>query len=154
LAATTAPLSKLTINLSGDVFHNEIDATNLGYSGTKSAINWSGKLSTAYAWTKATSFQLETNYTARQLTPQGYYAPRFVANFGVKHEFKDRKFVMVFTISDIFNSLKEETVLNTPTLVDDSTRHRSARILSLGLVYNFGLTKKPKAEKLQFDNSM
>jgi outer membrane receptor protein involved in Fe transport len=154
LAATTSPLPKLNVNLSGDIFHNEIDASNLGYSGTKSALNWSGKLSTAYAWTKATSFQLDTNYTARRLTPQGYYAPRFVTNFGVKHEFQDRKFIMVLTISDIFNSLKEETVLNTPTLRDDSTRHRSARILSLGLIYNFGLTKKPKSEKLQFDNSM
>lgn len=154
LATTQSPLPKLTINLSGDVFHNEIDASNLGYSGTKSAINWSGKLSTSYAWTKATSFQLDTNYTARRLTPQGYYAPRFVANFGVKHEFKDRKFILVFTISDLFNSLKEETILNTPTLTEDSTRHRSARIMSLGLIYNFGLSKKPKSEKLQFDNSM
>lgn len=61
---------------------------------------------------------------------------------------------MVLTISDIFNSLKEETFLNTPTLTEDSTRHRSSRILSLGLIYNFGLTKRPKSEKLQFDNSM
>ena len=62
---------------------------------------------------------------------------------------------MVATVSDLFNSLKEETKLNTPALRDDFIRRRSSRLFSLGLVYTFGTTKaKAKDDTLQFDNQL
>jgi len=94
-----------------------------------------------------------TTAPIKRLTPQGYREPTFVANTGFKHEFKNKKFSAVFTVADLFNSLKEETKLNTPVLQDDSTRRRSSRIFSVGLIYNFGSSKAkgPKSDSLQFE---
>jgi outer membrane receptor protein involved in Fe transport len=156
LAATTSPIAKVNLNASGNVYYNKIDASNLGYTTRQSAVAWSGKLSAEYAWTKATFFQLNAIYTARRLTPQGEREPGFVTNLGFKHDFKDKKFSVLATLSDAFNTLKEETKLNTPVLHDDSIRRRSSRLVSLGLVYNFGSGKKPKGkgDKLEYDSEL
>jgi outer membrane receptor protein involved in Fe transport len=155
LAATTTPWAALSLNASGDVYYNEIDASNLGYSTTLSTYAWAGKLSADYAWSKATTWQLNCIYTAKRLTPQGYRRPTFVTNLGLKHELKGRNVSLVFTVSDLFNSLKEETVLNTPALREDATRRRSSRIFYAGVVYAFGAGKKKgKDDALQFDNQL
>lgn len=155
LAATTSPWKALSLNASGDVYYNQIDASNLGYSSSKSTIAWAGKLSADYTWTPQTLLQFNCTYNAKRLTPQGYRLPTFVANTGIKHDFRGKKWSWVFTVSDVFNSLKEETRLSTPTLVDDSTRRRSSRYFSTGLIYSFGSAKKKgKGDALQFDNQL
>jgi len=58
-------------------------------------------------------------------------------------------------VSDLFNSLKERTVIDTPVLHEDVTRRRSSRIIYAGLIFNFGkAVKKKKDDTLQFDSSL
>ncbi len=153
LAATASPLGKLTVNASGDIYYNEIDASNLGYSSRQSTMAWSGKLSADYALSQSSLLQLNTNYTAKRLTPQGYREPTFVANVGFKHTFRDRRLSVVVTVSDLFNSLKNERKLDVPGLHDDYIWRRSSRIVYLGMTYRFGSSKgTPKEEQLQYDN--
>ncbi len=153
LAATVAPWQPLLVNASASAYYNQIDAGNLGYRTARSAYAWAGKLSVEYNWSKSVALQLNSNYTGRRLTPQGYRQPTFVANLGLKHELAGRRVTLFVAISDLFNSLKEETRLETPTLRDDSTRRRSSRFFYGGLVYNFGTAaKKAKGDVLQFDN--
>ena len=62
---------------------------------------------------------------------------------------------VVFTVSDLFNTLKEETVLNTPLLRDDSMRRRSSRIVYASVIYTFGGPKKKgKNDSIQYDNNL
>lgn len=154
LAATVSPWKALSLNASGDLYSSQISAANLGYAGDRSAFAWTGKGSVEYSSSKATLWQLNANYSARRLTPQGYRLPTFVANFGVKHDFKGRRWSAVFTISDLFDSLKDETRLDTPTLHDDALRRRSSRNFSAGLIWNFGSPKKGKVDAFQFDNQI
>ena len=155
LAANATPWEKLTLNTSADIYYNQIDASNLGFSNGQSTLAWTGKLSLDYAYSKTSLFQLNTHYTAKRLTPQGYREPTFVANIGFKHDFKNKKLSFIATVSDLFNSLREETILTTPGLRDDSTRRRSSRIFSAGFVYTFGTSKaKAKGDALQFDNQL
>jgi len=52
------------------------------------------------------------------------------------------------------DSLRERTLIDTPTLHDEITRRRSARIVYVGIIYNFGKgKKKPKDDSLQYDNA-
>jgi outer membrane receptor protein involved in Fe transport len=155
VAATLSPTDKLTLNASGNLFRSQIDASNLGYDTRQSTFAWAGKLSAEYAFSKASLVQFNANYTAKRLTPQGYREPAFVANIGFKHELRSRKLTLVATVSDLFNSLKDETKLDTPVLHDDFTRRRSSRIIYLGIIYSFGAQKgKSKDDALQFDNQM
>lgn len=155
LAATVSPWSKLSLNASGDVFYNQIDASNLGYASNKSAVACAGKVSADYKASKSTTIQLNANYSAKRLTPQGYRLPIFVANIGLRHDLKNRNLSFVFTISDLFNTLSEETRLDTPVLRDDSTHRRASRIFYAGFIYTFGSSKKKqKNDALQYDNQL
>ena len=154
LAATTE-IGLAAINLSANLYRNQIDASNLGFSSSRSANAWSAKLNVDLHASKAMLVQLNTNYSAARLTPQGERSPMFVANVGLRREFKDKKTSFVLTVSDLFNTLRERSVIDTPTLHDDSSRRRSSRLIFLGIVKNFGQPgKKPKDDSMKFDNSL
>ncbi len=143
----------LSVNSSANIYYNEIDASALGYGKSMSTMAWAGKLSASYAFSKATVLQFNENYTAKRLTPQGYRLPTFVANIGLRHDFKNRNVALILTVSDLFNSLKESGRIDTPILHDDTTRRRSSRIVYAGFIYTFGAAKKrSKDDALQFDN--
>jgi outer membrane receptor protein involved in Fe transport len=152
--AATRPLgSRVSLNFSSNVFYSEIDAANLGFAGNRSTIAWDAKLNVDWHITKNDVIQLNSNYSAKRLTPQGYRLPTYVANLGLRHDFKSRNMAFVLTVSDLFDSLRERTIINTPTLRDDITRRRSSRIIYAGFVYSFGTSaKKRKDDALQFDN--
>ncbi len=155
LAATGDLGQNLTLNFSSNAFYSEIDASNLGYSARRSAIAWNAKLNASWRATKADLVQFNANYTAKRLTAQGDRLPTFIANLGWRHDLQDRKTAFVVTVSDVFNSLQERSIIHTPVLHDDITRRRSARIVQAGFIYNFGKpAKKPKKDDLQFDTSL
>ncbi len=154
LAATTDFGPKVALNFSANAFYSEIDATNLGFAGNRHTIAWDAKLNLNWHATKADSVQVDANYSAKRLTAQGYRLPTALANLGWRHDFADRKYAFTLTVSDVFDSLKERVVIDTPTLHDEISRRRSARIIYAGFVYNFGKAKKGKKDDLQFDNSL
>jgi len=146
---------QLTLNFSSNLFFNTIDASNLGFSSTKSAVAWLAKLGGTMRLEKNTLLQFNANYTSARLTPQGSRRPSFVANAGLRHDLWEKRVALVLTVADLCNSLKETTELATPTLREVIVRRRSARIIYVGILYNFG--KKPKKssdEVMKFDNSI
>ncbi len=155
LAATRNLGGNISLNLSSNFYRTEIDASNLGFASRQSALAWSAKIGADIHASKKTVFQLNSNYTAKRLSPQGYRMPAFVANLGLRHNFPDKKTAFVFTVSDVFNSLKERTILDTAFLHEESTRRRSARVFHAGFIYSFGkATKKTKDDALPFDNQL
>lgn len=155
LSVTTDLGKRVSLNFSSNTFFNTIDASNLGFTGTKSDISWLAKLGASVRLPKATLLQFNTNYVSTRLTPQGTRRPTFIANLGLRKEFKEKKIAVVVTVSDIFNSLKESSLLDTPLLKEEITRRRSSRIVYLGLSYSFGQqSKKSKDETLKFDESI
>jgi outer membrane receptor protein involved in Fe transport len=142
-------------NLGANVFYEQIDATNLGFSGTKSAISWSGNLNCNLNLATATMFQLNTNYRSLRLTPQGEFKPSFVMNLGVRQDFLEDKFSFVLTVSDILKTLKREINLNTPLLLENTITNRDTQIIYIGITYHFGApAKKAKDKSLQYDNGL
>ena len=155
LAVTRDFGKSTTLNFSSNTYYNTIDASNLGFTGTKSGLSWTAKLGASFRIAKNTSLQFNTNYASTRITPQGFRRPTFVANFGVRQDFLQKKLAVVLTVSDLFNSLKESYVLDTPLLKEEVSRRRSSRIVFLGLVYNFGKqSKKSKDDPLKFDNQL
>lgn len=154
LGATTRLMDRLSLNFSGNLYHNEIDASNLGFGAKRTTTAWEAKLNASWEVSKTTLVQLNTNYTAKRLTPQGYRYPTYVTNLGVRHALKDKKTAFIFSVSDVFNTQRERTHIDTSILHQEIIRRRSSRIVNLGLVYSFGKpTKKPK-DDLQFDTSL
>ena len=140
-----------TINLSTNTFYNTIDASSLGYSSNKSIISWSANLSAGINLSKNSVLQITSSYTGETLTPQGKQLPSFVLNTGFKQELFNRRLALIVTVSDVLNSLKSKTIVDTPELYEIITRRRSARIIYAGITFTFGNHKK---KDIEFDNKL
>jgi len=154
IVATT--LAKfININFSSNTFYNTIDASSLGYSSNKSNISYLLKLNSSINLTKSSVVQLNSSYSSERLTPQGKQLPSYVMNMGFRHEFLKKKAAFLFTVSDAFNSLRNNSVLDTPELYQKVIRRRSARMVYAGISYTFGKQlKKSKENALKFDNQL
>jgi outer membrane receptor protein involved in Fe transport len=139
------------VNLSTNTYYNTIDAASLGYNKKKSIIAWSANLSAGLNLSKSTVLQITSSYVAETLTPQGKQLPSFVLNTGFKQEFLNRKLAFIVTVSDVFNSLRNTTLIDTPELYERIVRRRSARIFYGGFTFTFG---KQKKKELEFDNRL
>jgi outer membrane receptor protein involved in Fe transport len=145
----------MNLNLSTNTFYNTIDASSLGYSKNRSIISWSANMNAGFNLSKSTMMQFSSNYLSARLTPQGEMLPSFVMNAGFRQEFLNKKLAVIITISDILNSLRNNTLIDTPDLYQKIMRKRSARIIYLGLTYNFGNElKKKKENTINYDNQL
>ncbi len=150
----SAEIGKSTIlNLSSNTYYNKIDAASLGFTTSKSNFVWNINMNANTKITKTTVFQLNSNYSSARLTPQGKMFPTFFVNMGVRQDLWNRKASLILTVSDVFNSLRNNSELDTPILYDKTIRRRSPRIIYAGLVFNFGKSnEKQKDEQLKFEN--
>ena len=69
------------------------------------------------------------------------------------HDSADKKTALIATVSDVFNSLKERTLIDSPSLHSENIRRRSSRIVYVGLIYNFGRLVNKAKDELTFDNA-
>jgi outer membrane receptor protein involved in Fe transport len=141
------------INFSASAFYNEIDASNIGFSSKKGAFSWNAKINASVNFTKTTLVQINGQYRSEALTPQGYRLPSWVVNLGFRQDIWKKRISFVATVSDLFNSQAWKVNINTPVLVQESTRRRDARVIYGGFVFNFGTNgKKSKEPKFEFDS--
>lgn len=141
-------------NFSANIFYNRINADNLGFTQNRSVVSMFATLNTNFTITKTTMLQLSANYRSARLTPQGKIHPAFVVNSGLRQDIFRSKMSVTLTASDLFNSLRQKSELNTKYFTQFSTGRRDGRIVYLGISYRFGATLKKKEDKMQFDDNM
>jgi outer membrane receptor protein involved in Fe transport len=145
----------LSSHASANVFFNQIDASNLGYSGSKSTTSWSGAITMNLNFTKSSMLQLNASYNSRRLTAQGENLPSYVVNAGLRQELLEGKLAFVLTIADMFKTLRRTSELTTPLLNQQVINARDSRIVYFGFTYYFGSAgKKSKEETLRFDDGI
>ena len=144
----------LSFNIATNAYYNTIDASSLGYTSNKSNIAWTANANLNLNLTKSTVLQFTTNYSAETLTPQGKRLPSFVLNSGLKQDLFKKKGAIVLTVSDIFNSMRYQFEIDTPTMKRTELRRRSSQTIYLGFVYSFGSADKKQKDNLKFDNSL
>ncbi|MBB2151624.1 TonB-dependent receptor domain-containing protein [Pedobacter gandavensis] len=145
--------SKLNLSLTPNIFYNQIDASNLGYSNKKSTITWSANFNTGYLISNTLSFQLNSIYKSSRLSPQGKFLPSFVMNAALRKDIFTKKGSIYLAGSDLFKTQRQEVDLQGPYLVQHVKTSSNSRMIYLGLSYNFGSTPKKKKD-VQFDNSI
>jgi outer membrane receptor protein involved in Fe transport len=156
-------------NLSSNVFYNIIDASSLGFSSKKSTVAWNAALNANFNMARNLLAQLNTRYTAKSLTPQGYRQPSFIMNFGTKYDILKNKASLMFTVSDFFNSFRQINIIDRPELLaqvgnlDNKEvlikqrieRKRPSQIFYIGFVFHFGKTlKNTKEPELKYDEGI
>lgn len=154
LGATTRWRRSLGLNFSANLFRHEIDARNLGFAGRRDATAWEAKLNVEWSVNPRLLVQANTSHRARRLTPQGERLPSVVTNLGVRYELGDGRTSLVATVSDVFGTLRDRTVIDTPALQSDITRRRGSQVVHFGIVRHFGPAKRKTGEALPFDDRL
>jgi hypothetical protein len=132
-----------------------IDAGNLGYGANKSAVSWYAALNGNFNITKRLMAQLNMRYTSKALTPQGYREPSFVMNTGARYSLPNNRMYLLFTVSDLLNTYRSVTSIDTPYLKERVERKRTSRIFYIGFAYNFGQSaKKHREATLKYDEQL
>lgn len=128
---------RVSYRVSGTLTRTEIDASNLGFADRRTLIAATAKTGLDYKITHFDLVQVSANYNGRRLTPQGYRLPSFTANIGYRHRFSNG-LSAVLSISDLFDTQRERSIIDTPTLAETSTRRNTHRVVSLALTLPFG----------------
>ena len=146
---------RASLNFSSNTFYNTIDASNLGFATRKSNVSWSAKLGATVTLAQETMLQVNTQYSSARLSAQGSRRPSYVANVGLRRNFMQKRASVVLTVSDVFNTMREATRLDTPLLQQEIVRRRSSRVIYVGFTYRFGKpAQKGKDEALKFDETI
>jgi outer membrane receptor protein involved in Fe transport len=159
----------VTFNTNANVYYNTIDASKLGYSKNKSTVAWNAAFNANFNLSHNLMAQLNTRYTAKSLTPQGYREPSYIMNLGARYDIFNKKASLLFTVSDLFNSFKQVNIIDRPELLHQVgqleeievlvkqrvERKRPSQIFYAGFVLHFGKTqKKPKEPVLKYDEGI
>ena len=145
----------LNANLSSNIHYNQINAENLGLSSNKAIVLYDIKANFMFRVSGTTGIQLSATYYSPKLTPQGYLDVRKWVNLGLRQDVFDKRASITFTVSDVFNTMSETIILDTPTEYRQSIRRRTYRVIYAGFVYRFGqISKKDKDTVLQFDDKI
>lgn len=139
----------LSFNASTSLFWNEINAANLGILQTRSAFLMSGRANVNWQVTKTDFVQLNAYAFGKQLTAQGYRTSFVSLNLGWRHKF-DEKLAGVVTVQDPFDSSRQRSVTDTPTLKEQTYLNFHRRGVFIGLTYALGSPNKRTPETFDF----
>ncbi|MDR7116287.1 TonB-dependent receptor domain-containing protein [Caulobacter sp. BE254] len=138
---------KLSYNVSGNAFWNEIQSTTPGVAGTREGTTLTGRASLSWQATPKDFLQLNGFTSGKRLTPQGYREPLSMLNLGYRRKVSD-KLNFVVTANDVLKSFKDDSVLDTPVLRQRVERRVAVRAVFFGFTYALG---GGKARPEQFD---
>lgn len=143
-------IPQLALSVSGNLFHNQIDASALGLGGLRSTTGLNVKASLDYKPTPVDTLQISFSRSDRRLTPQGYIDAINLVNLGFRRQISS-KLAALITVSDAFDGQRFRRVVETPTLRDVTTRYQIGRVAYVGVVYSFGAPKKAKPGGFEYD---
>ena len=154
IVVSAKPTKSITANLSTNVFYNTINFGTTAAPDKKSILTMSTNFNASASITKTTMFQFTCIYRSARQTVQGFFAPTFVMNMGLRQDMMKNKLSVVATLSDVFSTLKQSSELTSKFLVQNQLTSRDAQVFYIGFNYRFGKSTKKPEDKMQFDNAL
>lgn len=151
LTASGKSGSRFSYNLSANAFYDEIDATNLGFAGTRSTITYDGKAALNWRLGEKDRVQINVAAMGRRLTPQGYRLGSATMDLGYRHQL-DSALSFTATLTDVFASKVDRVSLDSPDLTERSEMQPQGRIWWVGLTWTMASGKEKPAEKFEYEN--
>ncbi|BBB66942.1 TonB-dependent receptor [Undibacterium sp. YM2] len=129
---------KLSINTSGNLLFIEQKILNTaGQEIQRSASSLSLRGRFNYQLSEQDQLQISLNSQGKTLSGEGYRQPNSTANFSLRHTITP-SLNLVLNVTDVFNSNKIETIVDTDTLKEHNIRRYDGRLIYVGLSYRFG----------------
>ena len=136
----------LTLNTSGNLMRNQQRSQDeAGVITSRTANSLSGRARMNWQMTTATQVQLALQMQGKMLSGQGYRSPNNTVNMSVRHALNSQ-WNLVANVTDIFDRNKMETIVDSTTLRETSTRRFDGRVFYVGLSYRFGGVNSTRSE--------
>ena len=128
----------LTLNSSGNLFRmTQVSQDTNGAFLTRTANSLGGRVRLNYQYDTANQVQVALQMMGKMLSGDGYRAPNATFNTSFRHTLTPQ-LTLVANVTDLFNTNKNKTVVDSSTLQETSVRRFDGRIFYVGLSYRFG----------------
>ncbi|MCB2221650.1 MAG: TonB-dependent receptor [Bacteroidetes bacterium] len=148
---SSSPLQYLDLNLSTDIFYDQIDATSLGFSDKKSVVSFNIKFHSYLKATNSTMIQIDAYYYSPRITPQGQRNQFFYMNAGVRQQLFAKRAVATLTVSDIFHTYRITREIDVPQFYQESKYRRKGAVIQFGFTYFIRSTNNNNDKELKFE---
>ena len=114
--------------------------------------SWNIRMMGTVGLPKAWSVQVTGMYNAKSVIAQGYRAPNYGLDAGVRKQFAGNKWSFSINGRDLLNSRRFHSVKWGPNFYQDSSNFRGGRQISATLTYSFGNMRAKKPRKMDGGN--
>jgi outer membrane receptor protein involved in Fe transport len=130
----------LTLNTSGNLARSQQTSQDSnGVYSTRTANSLSGRARLNYQIDTANQLQLALQMQGKTLSGQGYRSPNNTLNVSLRHTVTPQ-LSLVMNVTDALRTNKMETVVDSASLRETSTRRFDGRMIYVGLSYRLGGT--------------
>lgn len=130
---------KMELTLNANAFYTVISANTGTQALQNEGISWNVKAIVSYKLPKGFNTQVDGQYEAPRIIPQGTTKEVYAIDFSLNKEI-NKKFTFNFTVNDVFNTRRWGTYFDTPTFTQDLSRRRDVRFVRIGFTWRFGET--------------
>src|SRR6185437_13969014 len=131
------PIKGLDLMANANIFYTNVSYLSGTQTITNSGYSWTGKASISYKFPGNFTLQLNGNYQAPQILPQGTTRVVEYADVTISKSIK-QKLTFTLLLSDICNTKRNGTHYDTPQYTQDLSRRRESRYLRFSVMYMFG----------------
>jgi len=110
--------------------------------------SWNLRMMASIGLPKAWSLQLTGMYNAKSVIAQGYRAPNYGLDAGIRKQFAGGKWSLSLNGRDLLNSRRFHSVKWGDNFYQDSSNFRGGRRISATLTYSFGNMRAKKPRKM------
>jgi outer membrane receptor protein involved in Fe transport len=128
---------RLTYNLSANLYWTAFGPTQFGGPQTRAATTVFGRATVNWQVARNDFVQVSAFENGERLTAQGFVKPTGAVNLGYRRKIDDSLSVLV-TMQDLFHTLHDSQVIDTPTLKTASRHDTDSRVFTLTVSRSFG----------------
>ena len=151
LIVNGSPFEFWNLNGSASYFNTDVNAENLQQGFVNDGYTWSGKINSSMRFPGIVDVMMSYFYSGRLVVAQGELSPFQSFDISLKKDFWNNQASVALRVSDVFNNLKFQVLLDGSRFSETFFRKRDTRSAFLTFTYKFG--QADKDEKRQRRNS-
>lgn len=132
-----SPIKTFDLTLNANVFYTDIEGGDAIGNLNNQGFSWNTKLIASYRLPKAWTLQLNGEYEAPRIIPQGRTNHVYGADFSVNKALT-KSWTLNLSLVDMFNTRRFGALYNTPFFTQEFIRRRDTRFLRFTVSYRFG----------------
>jgi outer membrane receptor protein involved in Fe transport len=131
----------------GNLFRYEVDATLFGESVQRSNVEWRGRVNSMFSVTRTTRFEFNVQARSGSIGAQQEEKGFVTADLGIRQQLFSNRLSLTLQVRDLFGSVRREEITRAADFIRREVRHRDAPLVFLNLRLNLGRQNEEDSER-------